>query len=254
MTRPERNGPKSFGDPKWIGSHRTIAESRLEVDVLQDVAVFHAFTDSVYDSVVTQWAASHPNGAFPVTAVEFRRYSYTALRSRVARVRDERFPVRCDSAWVLPTPVASVLAQVGRVEYESPAITVWPRWNPECDNMLMTYDEWSLTSRRMRAVEKDTVSQIVFVHAIEGSKLGNDRLMNLIPVRDELGRVTPARIYGMHDVDPIAAAAYLVLGMWPELWDGAALISHPLLLPHSFIETAEVLMALHRLAETSSGS
>jgi hypothetical protein len=254
MTRPERNGPRDFGDPKRIGAYRTVATERLEVHVLSDVEVFDNFVLSVYDSVVNQWAATHPTGVFPVSVEDFTLYSYTAVKTRVSRVRDERFSIRCDASWVLPTPIASVLAKLGRVEYDRPVLTVWPKWNIEHDGKLLSYDRWELISRTLRAIERDPLTKLVFAHAIEGGKSGDESLMNLIPVRDAQGRVTPDRITGYHDVDPIAAAVYLVLGLWPEQWDGNVLPSHPLLLPHSYVESAAVLMTLHRLAEASSGS
>jgi hypothetical protein len=250
MPRTDQTVLKGLSGAKNLATHRPLAESRLYVDVLLDEEVFNRFVVSIHDALATHWLATNRGEDFPILVEELLRYSYTAMKTRVARVNDARFVVRCDDAWALPNPIASILAMIGRVECETPVVTIVPRWDPRHDAKVMDYEEWSLFSRRMRALEAVPGSKIILAHAIEGSKWGDEALMALLPVRDGAGRTT--RITAMHfEVDPTAAAAYLIGGLWPEAWDGVALPTHPLMLPRSYVEAAAVLMYMHRLADAS---
>jgi len=250
MPRADTPALKGLSGAKNLASYRSLAESRLYVDVLVDEEVFVRFVNSVHDALATHWLATNHGGDFPVAADELLRYSYTAMRSRVSRVNNERYDVRCDDAWALPNPIAAICAMIGRVESENPVVTIIPRWNHEHDTKLMSYEEWSLFSRQMRSLEATPGSKIVLAHAIEGGKWGDEALMALLPIRDAQGRTT--RISAMNfEVDPTAAAAYLIGGLWPEAWEGVSLPTHPLMLPRSYIEAAAVLMYLHRLADAA---
>lgn len=257
---PRVNGteaPRSWRELNGIVPLRRIADEELEVTVLYDSDIFSRFVGSVYRSINDVYAASHGLAEMRVTEDEFVRYSYTALRARVARVNQERvtvnslrWQIRCDDAWSLPTTIAYVIARVGRVTLERPAVvTILPKWNSEHDDLVMGYEEWSSVSRRLRAVEVDSANKLVFAHAIEGSREGDERLMALIPVRDVNGRLV--QIESVMTLDPTAAASYIILGMEPTIAESVALPRHPLMVPHQYIEAALVMQYLERLSDVS---
>lgn len=248
--------PKGWRVVSNLASERNIADEVMEVTVLRDSDVFEQFVSDIYDALNERFGCAHGGAIMPITVEDLTRYAYTAVRARVARVNSERvmingfnWQVRCDDTWALPTPLAFIIAGIGRVTLEMPVITIVPKWNSELDVHVLTYEEWSLISRRLRAVEADKANEITLAHAIEGSKQGDEVLMSLVPVRDALGRVTEIRSNGVFD--PVAAAAYLIAGLEPSALDTAALPQHPLMLPPRYIQAAILLQYLHRLAEAS---
>jgi len=162
----------------------------------------------------------------------------------VARTRNERFHVRCDDGWALPAPLAAILAGLGRVTIEAPVVSIVPAIDPKTVELALTYDEWAVTSRYLRAVEADPNCKFVFAHAIAGEKEGDEALMSLIPVTDDKGRLVELR--QQYEIHPISAAAYLILGMMPEGLVGETLAVHPLLRSPHFIRIVGVKAFLHR--------
>jgi hypothetical protein len=248
--------PKGWRVVSNLASERSIADEVMEVTVLHDSDVFERFVGNIYDALTERFGCAHGGALMPITVEDLTRYAYTAVRARVARVNSERvtiggrnWQVRCDDTWALPTPLAFIIAGIGRVTLEMPVITIVPKWNEEHDVHILTYEDWSLISRRLRAIEADKANEITLAHAIEGGKQGDETLMALVPVRDSLGRVTEIRSSGVFD--PVAAAAYLIAGLEPSTLDTAALPQHPLMLPPRYIQAAIVLQYLHRLAEAS---
>jgi hypothetical protein len=190
----------------------------------------------------------HNNIAFPVTQEDLIRYCYTAVKSRVSRVRNERFHTRCDDPWSLPTPIATALAGIGRVALEYPHMEIIPKWNVECDPMLLTQEETRVVTQRLRAVERDQDAKLLFARAISGDKTGDEALMALVPVRDAMGRVV--ELTSRSDFDPIAGLVYLLMGLEPSLTpDESVLPTHPLLMSPVYIRTAALLMQMHRFVE-----
>lgn len=228
MPRIDKTMLKGLDVAKFISAERILGNEVLEVTVLSDEVIFERFVHSVYDAVAVRWEMFHVGTSFPVTREEFTRYAYTAVKARVSRVRNERFHVRCDDSWTIPAPLAAVLAGLGNVLVEAPVLEVRPKWDRRHDDKLLTYEEWEIVSRRMRAVEKDENCKFVFAHAIEGSRSGDEVLMCLIPVRDANGRLVSLEGGFKMDVDPIAGLAYLILGLEPQEAEGLALPTHPL--------------------------
>lgn len=248
--------PKGWRVVSNLASERSIADEVMEVTVLHDSDVFEQFVSNIYDALTERFGCAHGGALMPITVEDLTRYAYTAVRARVARVNSERvaidgrnWQVRCDDTWALPTPLAFIIAGIGRVTLEMPVITIVPKWNEEHDIHVLSYEDWSLISRRLRAIEADKANEITLAHAIEGGKQGDETLMALVPVRDAVGRVTEIRSQGVFD--PVAAAAYLIAGLEPSALDTAALPQHPLMLPPRYIQAAIVLQYLHRLAEAS---
>jgi len=169
-------------------------------------------------------------------------------------VRNERFYVRCDDSWTVPAPLASVLAGLGNVLLEAPILEIRPKWDPALDaRLLNSYDEWQLISRRLRAVEKDDNCKFIFAHAIEGGRGGDEALMCLIPVRDAAGRTVRLEGGVKMEVDPIAALAYLVLGLEPQDAVDAALPVHSLRRAAKFFPASALERVVDKLAEASVG-
>lgn len=254
MSREDvRKSPSLQGlrEVKGVSIEREYAEKELNVDILaQDVSLFERFVNEQYDIVDMRWSAFKSTVA-PVTKEEFLRYAYTAVRTRVARVRNERFHIRCDSEWQLVTGLASMLAQVGRVMLSAPAVTILPRWNTAHDPFLLSYEDFLSISQRLRMMAKDSDTKFVFADAISGDRNGDPVLMALIPVRDELGRIL--RVRGQKDFDAIAGVSFFILDLDPEGLDGMALESHPLLMPPYLLRAAVVLQYMTRYSEISVG-
>jgi hypothetical protein len=103
----------------------------------------------------------------------------------------------------------------------------------------------------LRVMAKDPDCKFIFADAISGDRRGDETLMALIPVRDELGRILEIR--GQKDFDAVAGVAYFILDLQPENMDGRALTRHPLLMPPYFLRTAAVIQYMTRYAEVSVG-
>jgi hypothetical protein len=253
MPRIDKTMLKGLDVAKFVSAERTIGNEVLEVTVLMDEIIFDRFVDSMYDAVATRWEMFHSGATFPVTQELFLRYAYTAVRTRVARVRNERFHVRCDDAWTVPAPLAAVLAGLGNVMLEAPVAEIRPKWDGRHNDKLLSYEEWESVSRRMRAVEKDENCKFIFAHAIEGGRTGDEVLMCLIPVRDATGRLVQLEGAFKMDVDPIAGVAYLILGLEPEDAEGLALPTHMLRTSPWSFKVQGLLTILNRFAEASVG-
>jgi hypothetical protein len=242
---------KGLGEVKGVSIEREFAEKELQVTVLsQDVTMFERFVNEQYDIVDMRWS-SYKSTETPVTRDEFLQYAYTAVRSRVARVRNERFHIRCDSEWQLVTGLASMLAQIGRVTLTAPSVTILPRWNDELDGNLITREKFLSISQKLRMMANDPDCKFVFADAISGDRSGDPVLMALIPVREDDGRIKLVR--GQKDFDAIAGVSFFILDLDPEGIDGSALDNHPLLLPPYLLRMAVVMQYMTRYAEVSVG-
>lgn len=236
---------------KGVSIEREYAEKELYVTVLsRDVAMFERFIGEQYDIIDARWV-SFKSTDTPVTKDEFMRYAYTAVRTRVARVRNDKFHIRCDSDWQLVTGLASLLAQLGRVTLAAPGITIVPVWNVALDGSLLSREEFFSISQRLRMLAKDPDCKFIFADGISGDKSGDLVLMSLLPVRNELGQVVEIR--GTKDFDAIAGVSYLLLDLEPEGLGDMALIPHPLLVPPYVLRAAVVWQYMTRYAEVSVG-
>jgi hypothetical protein len=230
-------------------SERYIGERRLNVSALVELDTFAEFVDGLYNVVDSRWGMYHHGSDTPVTREELHQYAITAVVSRVMRVRNERFHIRCDDAWTLPAPLAAILAGIGRITLEAPVLTIIPSIDKALIDGAMTYDEWWRVSNVLRGMEQDPNCKFVFAHAIAGEKDGDEALMSLIPVTDDEGRLVELR--QRYEIHPIAAAAYLILGLRPEGFvDGEALAVHPLLRSPHFIRIAGVRAFLSRFYDS----
>jgi hypothetical protein len=144
--------------------------------------------------------------------------------------------------------LAAILAGIGRVTLEAPVITIVPALDKSIVDRSLTYDEWALISRHLRAIEADPYCKFVFAHAIAGEKEGDPALMSLVPITDAQGRLVELR--QQYEIHPIAAAAYLILGLWPEGLDATTLAVHPLLRSPHFIRVAGVRAFLNRFYDS----
>lgn len=253
MPRIDKTMLKGLDLSRFVTADRTIGSEVLEVTVLSDELIFDRFVDSVFDAIASRWELFHAGQVFPVTQTDFQRYAYTAVKARVARVRNERFHVRCDDSWAVPAPLAAVLAGLGAVTLEAPIVEIVPKWDVRHDAKLLTYQEWTLISRRLRSIEKDPNAKFVFAHAIEGGKQGDEALMALLPVRDETGRIIQLEGPARMDLDPVAAMAYLILGLDPEGARGLALPAHVLRTSPYYIPAVGLVHFVEKFAEAAVG-
>jgi len=252
MPRIDEKMLKGLSGPEITHSERYIGERRLEVSMLNEQDTFVEFVDGLYGTTDARWGMFHNGSPTPVTREEAQRYALTAVVARIMRVRGERFHIRCDDAWALWAPLAAILAGIGRVTLESPVLTLIPSIDKALLENVLTYDEWARISNRLRGMEADPYCKFVFVHAIAGDRDGDEALMSLIPVTDDSGRLVELR--QRYEIHPIAAAAYLILGLRPEgLEDGETQAVHPLLRSAHFIRVVGVKAFLHRFYDSVSG-
>jgi len=248
MPRIDQTMLKGLSGVEIVHSERYVGQERLEVSVLSEYGVFDEFVTGLYETMDARWGMYHQGVVFPVTFDVFKQYAYTAVCARVMRTRNERFHIRCDDAWAVPAPLAAILAGLGRVTLEAPVLTIVPAIDKELIALAMKYDEWALTSRLLRAAEVDPNCKFVFAHAIAGDKEGDEALMSLIPVTDETGRLVELR--QRYEIHPIAAAAYLILGLAPQGLGSETLSVYPLLRSPHFIRIAGVTAFLHRFYDS----
>lgn len=240
-----------FASAELPRTQRYIAEEEVLVRVLSDTDVFERFVLESFNSINLRWQA-RTQSDLPFDSDEYKRYYYTALRTRVARVNNERFHVRCDDPWALNPVFAAVLAGIGLVVLETPAITYRPVWDPTHDAMLMSKDEQANMTRRINSLVDVEGMKFLPIKAIAGDRTGVAEIMQILPMRDAKGRIT--KLSSVTDFDPLAAVAYLIGGLSPELWDGQSLPSHPQLMPKFFLDKAALLSEIYyKLSEAGIG-
>lgn len=253
MPRIDKSMLKSQGGSFSVGSERSVVEEVLEVKVFsEDSTLFTEFVSDLFDALAAQYVnvtGSTPM-AFPVTREEFIAYAFTALRTRVARVNNERFPIRCNDPWQLPSVLAAAINGVGRVTLETPVVTITPVWNSDYDASVLDVRTWHSVTQRLRAVAANSEMKLVLIKALADDKSGDENILSLVPVRDELGRIIQLR-QREHEVDPIAAVVYLLAGFAPDIYAGLTLATHPLLLPPYYITVAALHQNLWRLADVA---
>jgi len=250
MPRIDKSVLKGLSEIKGLHAERVIGDEEVEVEVLHDAELFDRYARTVYAALAVRWSADHLGVPAPVAPDEFVAYAYTAVRTRVARVRNEQFHTRCDDRWCIPAQIAVPINGIGRVTMERRILTLTPVWRRDLDTMLLTRDQWQQVSLRMRAMTDYPGSKFVMVDALSGDKGGDEVLMSLIPVRDATGRIIT--LHSDYDIDPIAAVVYLIAGLSPRALEGVALPDHPLLISPSYIRVAGVLQYIDQLAEVGT--
>lgn len=252
MPRIDKSMLKSQNGSFSIGSERTVAEEVLLMPVFQsDSGLFEGFVGEVYDSIESQYVtASGQETGLPFTKMEFLYYAYTGLRTRLARVNDERFSIRCDDTWQMPAILAAVFNSIGRVQVEDPVVTIYPVWSAEFDSCLLTRTEWIRITQLIRGVAKNQNMRIVLVNSLAGDRSGDEVLLSLIPVRDDQGRIVRIS-HKTQPVDAIAAAVYLIAGFAPDIYAGVNTALHPMLLPPYFITVGALRQNLWRLTDAA---
>lgn len=259
MPRIDKQMLKTQNGSFTIGSCRTAAEEKMEMPVFKnDADMFVEFVSDIYDSIETQYVVVAGCGdALPFTKDEFVRYAFTAMCARVRRVTNDhslvngaRFEIRCDDPWQVPAILAAVINSVGRVALETPVITIEPVWNHEYDVFVLTTAQWHRITQRLRAVSKADGMKITLVNALAGDRSGDEMLMSLIPVRDEMGRVIQIG-HMTTPVDPIAAAVYVISGFDPEIYAGVSLALHPMLLPPYYVTVGALRQNMWRLTDAA---
>lgn len=253
MPRIDKSMLKSQGGSFPVGSERSVVEEVLEVKVFsEDATLFEQFVSDIFDAIAAQYVivSGIAPGVFPVTREEFVDYAYTALRTRVARVNNERFPIRCNDPWQLPSVLAAAINGIGRVQIETPVVTITPVWNSDYDARLLDVRTWNSITQRLRAVASNSEMKLVLVKAMADDKSGDENIMSLVPVRDGMGRIIRLA-KREHEVDPIAAVVYLLAGFAPDIYAGLTLATHPLLLPPYYITVAALHQNMWRLADVA---
>jgi len=253
MPRIDKSMLKSQGGSFPVGSERSVVEEVLEVQVFsEDATLFEQFVSDIFDAIAAQYVivSGMAPGVFPVTREEFVDYAFTALRTRVARVNNERFPIRCNDPWQLPSVLAAAINGIGRVQIETPVVTITPVWNSDYDVRLLDVRTWNSVTQRLRAVASNSEMKLVLVKAMADDKSGDENIMSLVPVRDGMGRIIRLA-QREHEVDPIAAVVYLLAGFAPDIYAGLTLATHPLLLPPYYITVAALHQNMWRLADVA---
>jgi hypothetical protein len=259
MPRIDKSMLKSQGGSFPVGSERTVVEEVVQMVVFKnDAELFVGFVTDIYDAIASQYvivSGGRPMD-FPVTQEEFIKYAFTAVKTRTARIANNtataegvRWPIRTNDSWQLPSILAAAINGIGIVTLEAPVVTIVPVWNPAYDPYLLTVREWNSITQRLRAVANNSEMKIVLVKAIADDKSGDEAIMSLIPIRDELGRIS--RLGAYHQVDTIAAVVYLLAGFDPDIYAGMTLATHPMLLPPYYVTAAALHQGLWRLSNVA---
>jgi len=233
---PNFDIPKDLQDAiQRFQAEPVISSTVVEVEVLTDRTILDKFVTRVWDELNQIWAFSHQMSPLPVSEEELFRYFITAINTRVTYVNRGRSIVAFNDMWALPAPFAFVVNGLGTVNYESPALRVQPYWNDEWDEHVLSYPEWIDLSTRIRAIAADPYSRIILIEKLDRDKHGDERLMGLFPIRTEDGRLKDLRSRSEAKIEPVAAAAYLILGLEPKGWRDVVLNDHPFLTkPYQF--------------------
>lgn len=259
MPRIEKQMLKTQGGSFTVGSCRTTAEEKMEMPVFKnDAALFVEFVGSIYDSIETEYVTVAGCGTeLSFSKGDLVRYAFTAMCARVRRVNNDnspvngqRFDIRCDHPWRIPAAIAAVVNSVGRVMLENPVITIVPVWNHEYDDQVLTEPQWHRVSQQLAATSHAQNMKLTLVQALAGDRSGDEMLMSLIPVRDEMGRIVQIS-HRTQPVDPIAAAVYVISGFDPEIYAGVNLALHPLLLPPYYVTVGTLRQNLWRLTDAA---
>jgi len=259
MPRIDKSMLKSPGGSFPVGSERTVVEEVQRMVVFKnDAQLFTDFVGDVYDALASQYvivSGGRPMD-FPITKLEFVKYAFTAVKTRTSRVNNNsafadgaRWPIRTNDSWQLPSVIAAAINGIGIVSLEAPIVTIVPVWNTDYDDMLLDVREWNSITQRLRAVAGNSEMKVVFVKAIADDKFGDDAIMSLVPIRDELGRIV--RLGASHTVDTIAAVVYLLAGFDPDVYAGMSLATHPMLLPPYYVTVAALHQGLWRLSNVA---
>jgi len=259
MPRIDKSMLKSPGGSFPVGSERTVVEEVVPMVVFKnDSQLFTQFVQDVYEAIASQYVivSGGSPGDFPVSITEFLKYAFTAVKTRTARVSNMtatsdsvRWPIRTNDSWQLPSVLAAAINGIGIVSLEAPVVTLVPVWNSEFDPMLLTVREWNSITQRLRAVANNSEMKVIFVKAIADDKFGDESLMSLIPIRDDMGRIV--RLGSYHTVDTIAAVVYLLAGFDPDVYAGLSLATHPMLLPPYYVTAAALHQGLWRLSNVA---
>jgi hypothetical protein len=253
MPRIDKTMLKSQSGSFPVGSERTVVEDVITMAVFsEDANLFTQFVTDVYDAIAAQYVI-HSGGRpmdFPVSQDEFIKYAFTAVKTRTARVNNERWAIRTNDPWQLPSVIAAAINGIGIVAIERPIVTIIPVWNPAYDEMLLTVREWNSVTQRLRAVAANSEMKLILVKAIADDKFGDEAIMSLVPIRDQMGRIVRLGKHD-HEVDTIAAVVYLLAGFAPEIYAGLTLATHPLLLPPYYITVAALHQNLWRLTNAA---
>lgn len=216
-----------------------------------DDQLFRRFIDAMYDAHVYAWEAFHMGSPMQVTREEWMRYAFTALRSRLARINDEGGHIRCDDEWQVPAMLASVINAIGRVTIDAPAMVYKPVWDKRFDNMVLSRTDWVRITQKLRVLASDREhTKFIFVRSISGDRSGDPMIMDLIPVRDETGRV--AQLRSDQPVDGIAAFVYLACGFMPEIYGVLTLETHQRLLPRRYVDAGVAAFGADELGARSA--
>jgi hypothetical protein len=259
MPRIDKTMLKSQGGSFPVGSERTVVEEVVPMVVFKnDAQLFTQFVIDVYDALASQYVIVSGGSPmdFPITQEEFVKYAFTAVKTRTARIGNNtatvagtRWPIRTNDPWQLPSVIAAAINGIGIVSLEAPVVTLVPVWNSAYDDMLLDVREWNAITQRLRAVAGNSEMKVIFVKAIADDKFGDEALMSLIPIRDDMGRVV--RLGSHHTVDTIAAVVYLLAGFDPDVYAGMTLATHPMLLPPYYVTAAALHQGLWRLSNVA---
>jgi len=166
-----------------IGVQTVTLLSVMDVDFRKFIVRTHA----VMESMVTA-----QGGVFDVGIDELTRLFVTAIHSRVQHTRLKNgYPrqasfIHPKTGWVVPTQFAYVANGVGVVRF-SDGLEIVPEMSDAALQLVMTQEEWHALAVRLRGYEPLGVR---LVHALESRELGDEKLMQIIPVVTPVGDIT----------------------------------------------------------------
>jgi hypothetical protein len=181
-----------------------------------DVEVFRTFVLSMHNAM-----SDHVESRglrMTVTEDELFTYFLSAVRTRCYRAsrkyeaHDPAFHLRCNSAWALPAMFAAIVDKIGVVELTVPRAVFVPVWNTALNELTFTQPAQLVQiTGKLRSLADHPDLKMAFVSAIQNNETGDQEVMTLIPLRDELGRIREIR--GKVPFDGVSAAIVYALHM-----------------------------------------
>jgi len=191
--------------------------------MIGDLEVFRSFVLSMYTAL-----SDHVESRGLMMTVSYDetvKYFLTAVRARTYKAsrqyeaHDPTFHIKCGSAWCLPASFAAIVDKIGVVELDVPRATFVPVWPSSLNSETWSQPaELIPTTARFRSLADHPDLKLTFANAIQSNITGDNEVMSLIPLRDDLGRIREIR--GRVPFDGVSAVTVFALQMVHGFYEG----------------------------------
>lgn len=214
MSAPGNKGAATPGVSKL--SPTLVPREVVRQLIMGDLEVFRTFVGAMH-TALTDHVESRGT-RMTVSEPELFTYLLTAVRTRTYRAakkygdHDPSFHIRTNSMWCLPSQFATIVNKIGVVELNVPRATFVPMWNVEHNEFTYSRPEELVpTTQRLRSLADHPDLRLTFIEAMASNETGDEEVLAMIPLRDELGRIREVR--GKVNYDGVSASVVFLLSM-----------------------------------------